>query len=240
MMPKKPGTGGFVVARRPLHGLDKSHQRGQRRSELVAGIGHKVGPHPVHAAGFREIAERDDKQSLGWIGGGGDRCDPNLMPALRGHPLRMLHALGNAASNNPRDKIENGRRSYPGRQHRALGIGSDKGSRSSVLAHDLSVPVEDDRGHVEGLDNGKIGRVLFRSLLLCARPGTSLARAPEHQTGGEGTVADQGLPRLQAGRHRDKRGDTGQSKREHVWPEPRDKASAGLFAFRQILYVVDH
>ncbi|MCY0151971.1 hypothetical protein OEG86_06590 [Hoeflea alexandrii] len=132
------------------------------------------------------------------------------------------------------------RRSYPCRQHRALGIGADKGSRGSVLAHDLGVPVEHDRRHVERLDNGKIRRVQFRSLFPRARPGAGLARAPEQQTCREGAVADQSLPRLQTRRHRGNRGHTSQNKREHVGPEACGKTSPGLFAFRQILCVFDH
>jgi hypothetical protein len=90
----------------------------------MACICNEVRAHPIHAPGFGEVPEGENEQAAAAIAARIDWCCADFMPTLGRHPLRMLNALGNAASNNPRDKIENGRRSYPGRQHRALGIGS--------------------------------------------------------------------------------------------------------------------
>ena len=45
---EEPFTGLRIVLRRSLERLDKALQRGEGSSQLMAGIGHEVGAHPLH------------------------------------------------------------------------------------------------------------------------------------------------------------------------------------------------
>ena len=51
-----------VVARGSLQGFDETAQRGERRSQLMAGIGHEIRAHPVDAARLRNIAIGQDEK----------------------------------------------------------------------------------------------------------------------------------------------------------------------------------
>ena len=49
-----------IVARRALQGLDEAGERGERRAQLVAGIGDEVGAHLLDPPDRREIVHGDD------------------------------------------------------------------------------------------------------------------------------------------------------------------------------------
>ena len=86
---------GGVVARRPLQGFDEAGQRGERRAQLVAGIGDEVGAHLLDPPQRREIVERRSAARPA-----GRRLEPaaigvthGLVPAVDRHPLEKFDPL---------------------------------------------------------------------------------------------------------------------------------------------------
>jgi hypothetical protein len=97
-----------VRARRTHQRFDEARERGERRAQLVAGVGDEIGPHARQRELLGDVVERDEKEG-GRIGqphrADGDRIDPLGIAALavgdgRALPLRgapeRLHELRRA------------------------------------------------------------------------------------------------------------------------------------------------
>ena len=59
--PQKTVDGDLIVARWPLQRLDKAHERGQRRAQLVADIGHEIAAHLGGMFAFGQILETHER-----------------------------------------------------------------------------------------------------------------------------------------------------------------------------------
>ena len=105
---EEPLAGLRVVAGRALQGLDEAEQRGQRGAQLMARIGHEIGPHGLQTAGRGEIAKEQDDARLNPGAGriGLEGADMNLEGALGGNPLRILDLQGLALRQNSLDAVE--------------------------------------------------------------------------------------------------------------------------------------
>ena len=86
MMPRKRSRAAGSSRAGPLQRLDEAGERGERRAQLVAGIGDEIGAHLLDAADRRQIVERDDDDR---------RCGrlPRAQPATR--TPRPARSVGN-------------------------------------------------------------------------------------------------------------------------------------------------
>ena len=88
----------------PLQGFDEADDRGQRRAQFVAGIGHEIGAHAFGVALFGLVMQQQkDKVRLGAtnrFAGQMDRCHPCLINALAVALERIFNLAHRAAINN--------------------------------------------------------------------------------------------------------------------------------------------
>src|ERR671923_1715826 len=76
-----------IVARRAAQRVDESRQRGKRRAQLMARIGHEVGAHFLDATQRREIVEGEEHEPWVETGPRYRGCD-DFVPTVERHALK--------------------------------------------------------------------------------------------------------------------------------------------------------
>ncbi len=136
-----------VVPGRAAQRLDEARDRGERRSELMAGIGDEVGPHAVDAAGLALVLEHDDEEP----GAAADRRDGHLVDPLDGDALDIVDHLEVLA---PRAHALDRRLDFRGaelhHQRQAWREGAEGGTRRVVDMDRAARRVEDDQRIADG------------------------------------------------------------------------------------------
>jgi hypothetical protein len=204
-----------VGAGRPLHGLDEAAQGGERRAQLVAGIGDEIAAHPVDAAQFGYVLERQQEQVLPrafYM----ERRDADDIDPLGGKPLGMLDLVRLVGGDGLAHHVEDARRAEARRNMKA-GLERAEGlfRRAVLLAQD-SVATKDEDRQLDGAEDGgdhRTGRVdLFHWRRRRCGLGSDdrLVRAIAQQDGDDREAEENGgksrLRPGEIGRERDKCG----------------------------------
>ena len=138
---------GRIVARRAVQRLDETRQRGERRAQLMAGIGDEIGAHLLDPPQRREIVERQQHQA--GIGGHPrrrDRRDDHLVPAVERHALGELDALRGSARARAADRLQHFGHAQPERDRLARTQRRRHRGRARVERDDVAAAVERDHG----------------------------------------------------------------------------------------------
>ncbi len=99
-----------VVLRRALQRFDEAEQRGQRRAQLVAGVGDEVGAHPLDLARLGEIAQRHERSRPSRPSSVAIGLTETSNSALDRHAFAPLSGLRFAGRRHAADRVVNVRR----------------------------------------------------------------------------------------------------------------------------------
>jgi hypothetical protein len=94
-----------AFVRRSLQGLDEADQRGERRAQLVAGVGDEIDAQTFDAPRFRLIAQGDERRH-DFALGRRKRRDSDVEQPFDRHALAPLHGLRFAARHHPAARID--------------------------------------------------------------------------------------------------------------------------------------
>ncbi len=95
-----------VLAGRPLEGLDEADEGGERRAELMAGIGDEIDADTLAPLPFGQVVE-DERDEVAHARALVDACEPGGEPALGRHALGELDLFRRATLCHP---VEGGER----------------------------------------------------------------------------------------------------------------------------------
>ena len=115
-----------IAARRALQRFDEAAQRGERRAQLVAGIGDEIRAHPLDAPRLGDIAEGEHEELLAGIVSLFRRCGPHDIDRVRRHAFGMLDLVRFAGGDGFAHHVENAGRAQP---RRKIGIGRNGAER---------------------------------------------------------------------------------------------------------------
>ena len=143
-----------IVTRRALQSLDEAGKSGERRTQLVAGVGDKVGTHLFDAPQRRKIVERHQHQ----IGSGEfrlarDRLDDHFERAIDRHAFGIFDTLFFAAGVGAADGFD--QLGHAERERNRLALAQRRRQRTGrfVEREHTPIPVEgDDRIRQAGDD----------------------------------------------------------------------------------------
>ena len=175
---EEPAARGLVVAGGTLHGLDEAGQRGQRRAQLVAGIGHEIGPHALDLLFAGEIAEHQQR-------GTAQRRHMDIEAAGQRHAHFELHAMRLGPADGGMHRLQQGGRADRRRQMMAKGIGIESGAHMGIGGDDLAARRHHQHGIGQGHDQPldaviRCGHA-FGIRLALAGCGCGLAEGPERR-----------------------------------------------------------
>ena len=91
--------------RRSLQSLDEADQRGERRAQLVAGVGDEVDAQTLDASRLGLIAQGDERRNDLALGRR-QRRDSDVEQPFDRHALAPLHRLGFAARHHPTPRVD--------------------------------------------------------------------------------------------------------------------------------------
>ena len=139
--PEEPGLGLLVVPRRTQDGFEKAGQGGERRAQLMAGIGHEIGAHALDLLFARQVAQHD-KRAVALAQG----RDMRPEAARHGHAEFILDVDRLLARGRRRHRLEHGGIADRGGEVEAFGIGLQNLARQRVGVEHAALAVHHQGG----------------------------------------------------------------------------------------------
>ncbi len=134
-----------IVARRAAQRVDEPRQRGKRRAQLMARIGHEVGAHFLDTAQRREIVEGEEHEARVETGAG-YRGRDGFVPTVERHALKEFGALRSRARARVADCLQHLGHAQPERDRLARTQRRRKRGCPRVERDDIAAVVERDHG----------------------------------------------------------------------------------------------
>ena len=170
-----------IVARRTLQRLDEAQQRGERRAQLVTGVGDEVGAHAFDAPRLGQVAQRDDRG--GRISFDAKRRDQRLEPAFDGQPLDPQRLFGASALEHPAERVQHIGRAQASRQRLALAQRRQAARARRVGGGDALAHVDEEDRLRQRVDQRAQRRVFLKGLGVPLRRDRPLAERIEPHDG---------------------------------------------------------
>jgi len=149
--PQEPRLSRRVVGSRAAQGVNKADQAGQRRAQLVAGVGHEVGPHPLHGTLPGAVGhDGDDAPAIGQ--GRVQGHDRRIDLPRHGHRQAEFGCLVLALAG----RAVNGGAQPGVAQHRRH-LAAEGAAGGGVGPADLPVGTQHDQRVGQALDDGSLG-----------------------------------------------------------------------------------
>ena len=197
-----------------LQRLDEAAQRGQRRAELVAGIGDEIGAHLVDALDLGQVAQQHQDAAAPLAAARQRRDRRRHAPADR-NALGVGDRDGAPALGRGRHRVEEFRRSDHRGNVAPFAQRGEQAARRRIAEQHMARRVEHDHRVRQGLGHRVHGRGRARrGRRALERPGESLIgilAGQQHHRDHEADQADQGEGLGQTGDQHQRRHDDGDS-----------------------------